>query len=59
MFLGPPGLCKGVEKYPKLMDFAFSRGENRIRPTLNVSGRRIFSEATREWVAILQGTFQK
>ena len=58
MFLGPPGHCKGVEKYGKLKDFAFSHGEIRIRPTLKPSGSRAFRETTREGAAILEGTVQ-
>ena len=47
-----------VEKSSKLMNSAFSRGETRIRLTLNLSGRRAFRETTREGVAILEGTVQ-
>ena len=47
-----------VEKFSKLGNSAFSRGENRIRLTLNLSGRRAFRETTREGVAILEGTVQ-
>ena len=47
-----------VEKLSKLTNSAFSRGETRIRLTLNLSGGRTFSETTREEVAILEGTFQ-
>ena len=47
-----------VEKSSKLTNSAFSRGETRIRLTLNLSGSRAFSETTRERAAILEGTFQ-
>ena len=47
-----------IEKLSKLTNSAFSRGETRIRLTLNLSGGRTFSETTREGVAILEGTFQ-
>ena len=52
--LGPPGWSRSRQKW----NFAFSRGENRIRLTLNSSGSRAFSETTQEGVAILEGTFQ-
>ena len=52
------GTCGVVEKLSKLTNSAFSRGETRIRLTLNLSGGRTFSETTREGVAILEGTFQ-
>ena len=39
------------------MDFALSARKNRIRLTLNLSGGKAFSETTREWTAILEGTF--
>ena len=47
-----------VEKSSKLTNSVFSRGETRIRLTLNLSGSRAFSETTRERVAIIVGTFQ-
>ena len=46
-----------IEK-SKLPNSVFSRGENRIRLTLNLSGRRAFRETTREGAAILEGTVQ-
>ena len=47
-----------IEKLSKLANSVFSRGETRIRLTLNLPGSRTFSETTREGVAILEGTFQ-
>ena len=47
-----------VEKLSKLTDSVFSRGETRIRLTLNLSGSRTFRETTREGGAILEGTVQ-
>ena len=52
------GTCGVVEKLSKLTNSVFSRGETRIRLTLNLSGGRTFSETTREGAAILEGTFQ-
>ena len=40
------------------MNSVFSRGETRIRLTLNLSGGRTFRETTREGAAILEGTVQ-
>ena len=45
-------------KVLKAEEFDISRGENRIRLTLNLSGRRAFRETTRERAAILEGTVQ-
>ena len=47
-----------VEKSSKFTNSAFSRGETRIRLTLNLSGGRTFSETTREGAVILEGTVQ-
>ena len=47
-----------VEKSSKLTNSVFSRGETRIRLTLNLSGGRTFRETTREGAAILEGTVQ-
>ena len=47
-----------IEKLSKLANSVFSRGESRIRLTLNLSGSRTFCETTREGAAILEGTFQ-
>ena len=47
-----------VEKLSKLIDSAFSRGETRIRLTLNLSGGRTLRETTREGAAILEGTVE-
>ena len=47
-----------VEKLSKLKNLAFSRGETRIRLTLNLSGGRTFRKTTRERAAILEGTVQ-
>ena len=47
-----------VEKLSKLANLAFSRGETRIRLTLNLSGGRTFRETTREGAAILEGTVE-
>ena len=47
-----------VEKSSKLMNLAFSRGENQVRLTLDRPGRRAFRETTREGAAILEGTVQ-
>ena len=47
-----------IEKLLKLTDSLFSRGETRIRLTLNLSGGGAFSEATREGIEIIEGTFQ-
>ena len=47
-----------VEKLSKLANSAFSRGETRIRLTLNLSGGRTFRETTREGAAILEVTVQ-
>ena len=52
------GAAKGFDKYSKFIDFAFSRGEARIRLTLNLSGGRTFRETTREGAPILEGTVQ-
>ena len=52
------GTCRVVEKLSKLTNSAFSRGETRIRLTLNLSGGRTFRETTREGAAILEGTVQ-
>ena len=52
------GTCGVVEKLSKLANSAFSRGETRIRLTLNLSGGRTFRETTREGAAILEGTVQ-
>ena len=52
------GTCGVVEKLSKLMHLAFSRGECRVRLTLNLSGGRTFRETTRKGAAILEGTFQ-
>ena len=40
------------------MDLAFSRGESRVRLTLNRPGRKAFRETTGEGAAILEGTVQ-
>ena len=55
---GAFGTSEVAEKTSKLTNCAFSRGETRIRLTLNLSGRKAFRETTREGVAILEGTFQ-
>ena len=47
-----------IEKSLKLANSVFSRGETRIRLTLNLSGSRTFRETTREGAAILEGTVQ-
>ena len=47
-----------AEKTSKLTNCAFSRGETRIRLTLNLSGGGASSEATREGGAIIEDTFQ-
>ena len=47
-----------IEKLSKLANSVFSRGESRIRLTLNLSGSRTFRETTREGAAILEGTVQ-
>ena len=47
-----------VEESSKLTNSAFSRGETRIRLTLNLSGGRTFRETTREGAAILEGTVE-
>ena len=47
-----------IEKLSKLANSVFSRGETRIRLTLNLSGSRTFRETTREGAAILEGTVQ-
>ena len=47
-----------VEKSSKLAKSVFSRGETRIRLTLNLSGGRTFRETTREGAAILEGIVQ-
>ena len=47
-----------IEKLSKLANSVFSRGETRIRLTLNLSGSRSFRETTREGAAILEGTVQ-
>ena len=52
------GISGVVEKSSKLTNLACSRGENRVRLTLNRPGRRAFRETTRERVAILEGTVQ-
>ena len=57
-FLGPSGRRQRVKKESQLKDFAFSRGETRIRLTLNLSGGSAFRETTRERSAIIEGTFQ-
>ena len=40
------------------MDFELSARKNKLRLTLNLSGSKAFSETTREWTAILEGTFR-
>ena len=40
------GISGVVEKLSKLANSVFSRGETRIRLTLNLSGGRTFSETT-------------
>ena len=52
------GISGVVEKLSKLANSVFSRGETRIRLTLNLSGSRTFRETTREGAAILEGTVQ-
>ena len=52
------GTSEVVEKSSKFTNLAFSRGENRVRLTLNRPGRRAFRETTREGAAILEGTVQ-
>ena len=58
VFWGYPGHFKGVEEASKVNHFVFSRGETRIRFTLNLSGSTAFRETTRERVAIIDGTFE-
>ena len=57
-FRGASGTFGVMEKLSKLANSAFSRGETRIRLTLNLPGRRAFRETTREGAAILEGTVQ-
>ena len=47
-----------VEKSSKFTNSVFSRGETRIRLTLNLSGGRTFRETTREGAVILEGIVQ-
>ena len=57
-FRGASGTFGVMEKLSKLANSVFSRGETRIRLTLNLSGSRTFRETTREGAAILEGTVQ-
>ena len=57
-FRGVSGTFGVIEKLSKLANSVFSRGETRIRLTLNLSGSRTFRETTREGAAILEGTVQ-
>ena len=57
-FLRASGTFGVTEKLSKLLNSVFSRGETRIRLTLNLSGSRTFRETPREGAAILEGTVQ-